>query len=161
MEIRETMKWDVLALLGIYNYYVENSTATFHLKKLGVDEFSAAFWFTGTKSGTYTVLDEDRVIGYCTLGPFNNKEAYDRSAYVSIYLEKDSTGRGRGAEILDFLEKKAIEKGLHSLIALICSENKRSSDLFLRKGYRLVGELKQAGEKFGRLLDVVYFQKLI
>ncbi|MFO7610954.1 MAG: N-acetyltransferase family protein [Clostridia bacterium] len=161
MEIRETKKGDLPTMLGIYNYYIENSTATFHLRKLELEEFSSAFWFSGAKSGTYTVIDEDRVIGYCTLGPFNSKEAYDRSAYVSIYLENESTGRGHGTEILDFLEKKAAEKKVHSLIALICSENKRSMDLFIRKGYRLAGELKQAGEKFGRLLDVVYFQKLV
>jgi len=47
------------------------------------------------------------------------------------------------------------------LIALISKENQGSCAFFKQNGYRMVGELQEAGEKFGRLLDVVYYQKLI
>ncbi len=78
-----------------------------------------------------------------------------------MYLKEENTGKGYGVQILAFLEKTAYEKGIRSLIALICKENLMSASLFTKKGYRLAGELKEAGEKFGRLLDVVYYQKNI
>lgn len=159
MEIKASKPEQLRELTDIYNYYVRNSTATFNLGELSVDEFENDFFHTENPSGTYTVYDGNDIIGFCCISRFNRKEAYDRSSYVSIYLKPEATGQGFGSRILEFLEKEAIGKGTRSLIALICKENKVSSALFQKHGYRLAGELKEAGEKFGRLLDVVYYQK--
>lgn len=159
MVITVSQKEQLTELTSIYNYYVRNTTATFNTQELSVDEYEKSFFHLGNKSGTYTINVGEKIIGFCCISPFNPKEAYDRSAYVSIYLTEGNTGKGYGGQILSFLEKKANEKGIRSLIALICKENFMSASLFTKNGYRLAGELKEAGEKFGRLLDVVYYQK--
>lgn len=161
MEIALSQKEQLIELTAIYNFYVKNTTATFNLHELSINQFEKDFFRGGSLSGTYTITKREKIIGFCCISRFNPKEAYDRSAYVSIYLKEDSTGKGYGARILTFLEKTAYEKGIKSLIALICKENFMSASLFTKKGYRLAGELKEAGEKFGRLLDVIYYQKNI
>jgi len=159
MEIIVSKQGQISELAAIYNYYVRNTTVTFNLHELSEDEFENDFFHTDNLSGTFTITENNEIIGFCCISRFNHKEAYDRSAYVSIYLKPDATGKGLGGKILEFLEKTAYEKGLRSLIALICIENVMSAALFTKNGYRLAGELKKAGEKFGRLLDVVYYQK--
>lgn len=161
MEIKVSSNSHLGELTAIYNYYVRNTTVTFNLHELSEKQFEEDFYHNGKLSGTYTVSIDDEIIGFGCISPFNKKEAYNRSAYVSIYLKDGFTGRGYGGKILAFLEKSAYEKGIRSLIALLCKENDISASLFSKNGYELAGELKEAGEKFGRLLDVVYYQKNI
>ena len=159
MEIALSQKEQLSELTSIYNFYVRNTTATFNLHELSIDQFEKDFFHVGNLPGTYTIIESGKIIGFCCISQFNPKEAYDRSAYVSLYLKEENTSKGYGARILAFLEKTAYEKGIRSLIALICKENLMTASLFTKNGYRLAGELKKAGEKFGRLLDVVYYQK--
>ena len=159
MEITACRQEHLSELTEIYNYYVKNTTVTFNLHELTEEEFKNDFFHSDSLSGTYTITDGGSIIGFGCISRFNRKEAYDRSAYVSIYLKPGNTGKGLGAGILNFLEDAAYNKGIRSLIALICKENTMSSSLFSKNGYRLAGELKEAGKKFGRLLDVVYYPK--
>ena len=159
MEILKSEQKHLGTLTSIYNYYVRNTTVTFNLDELSEEQFESDFFHNGQYSGTYTIMEDGEIIGFGCINPFNKKEAYKRSAYVSIYLKKGQTGKGYGRSVLGFLERAAYDKGVRSLIALICIENSASATLFEKNGYRLAGELKEAGEKFGRLLDVVYYQK--
>lgn len=161
MKIGKAKLDDIPEMLRIYNYYIEESTATFHLEAIDEARFKKEFFHEEGFYPSYVIKNESGIIGFCTLSQFNSKEAYRRSAYVSIYLNRGSAGKGYGSQAVDFLEKKAVQKGIYSIIALICSENIYSIRLFEKKGYRLVGKLEKAGEKFGRLLDVIYYQKLI
>ena len=161
MEIISSKQIQISELAAIYNYYVRNTTVTFNLHELSEEEFENEFFHTSDLSGTFTITEKNKILGFCCISRFNRKEAYARSAYVSIYLKPDATGKDIGGGILEFLERTAYKKGIRSLIALICTENVMSTALFAKNGYRLAGELKKAGEKFGRLLDVVYYQKNI
>jgi L-amino acid N-acyltransferase YncA len=161
MVISVTGKDEIPELVDIYNYYVRNTTVTFNTDEVDVEQFLSTFYADENKYTIHTIYNNDKIIGFCSLNPFNKKEAYRRSAYVSIYLAPSSTGRGLGRDILKFLEKQAMDMGYMSLIALISKENSTSCSFFEKNGYRMAGELRQAGEKFGRLLDVVYYQKLM
>ena len=46
-------------------------------------------------------------------------------------------------------------------MGIITAENESSVKLFERMGYEKCGHFKQVGEKFGRILDVVAYQKLL
>ena len=161
MVISKTKTNELPELVDIYNYYIRNTTVTFNTDDVDENQFLTNFYADEKRYTLHTIYENNKIIGYCSLNPFNKKEAYRRSAYVSIYLDASSTGKGYGKSVLLFLEKLADEMGFRSLIALICKENTASCAFFEKHGYRKVGELIEAGEKFGRLLDVVYYQKLI
>jgi phosphinothricin acetyltransferase len=80
---------------------------------------------------------------------------------VTIYLKPEYTGKGVGSRALEFLEKVAVEKKFHVLLAIICGENEQSINLFMRRGFEKCGHYREVGRKFGRLLDVVSYQKII
>ncbi|MBN1623910.1 MAG: N-acetyltransferase [Clostridia bacterium] len=160
MVISVSVTDEIPALVDIYNHYVRNTTVTFNTQEVDGKQFLDAFYADKSKYTLHTVYVDDKIIGFCSLNPFNKKEAYRRSAYISIYLDPSSTGKGLGRDILKFLEQQAMDMGYRSLIALISKENVTSCSFFEKNGYLRAGELRQAGEKFGRLLDVVYYQKL-
>ena len=74
---------------------------------------------------------------------------------------KEYNGKGIGRKTLEFLEEEAIKKGIRNLLGVITVENISSVKLFNKMGYQKVSHLKNIGEKYGRLLDVLTYQKEI
>lgn len=154
-------KADLTKVTAIYNYYVENSTATFHLDKVTEAEMEATLSLNHPLYKSFVVLYNNEVCGFCYLGQFRKKEAYDITAEVTLYIHHDFTGKKIGPEVLSFMEKTAKELGLKNLVGVITSENSGSLKLFERMGYFKCGHLKNIGIKFGRALDVISYQKEI
>lgn len=152
-------KADLPAVTAIYNYYVENSTATFHLQPVTVQEMETTLQLNHPLYRSFVVLYDGVICGFCYLGQFRKKEAYDISAEVTLYIQHDFTGKKIGVEVLTFMENIAKELGLKNLVGVITSENSGSLKLFDRSGYFKCGHLKNIGIKFGRALDVISYQK--
>jgi phosphinothricin acetyltransferase len=104
---------------------------------------------------------DGRAAGYCFLTNYKKRQAYDRTAEVTIYLDPESCKKGIGKIALAHLEKIAIENGLKNLIGIITGDNEDSIGLFARSGFIKCAHFKNVGEKFNKVLDVVAFQKEI
>ncbi|MCK5811800.1 MAG: N-acetyltransferase [Clostridiales bacterium] len=157
----ETQKKHIKELTNIYNYYIENSISTFHKEKWNKKQMKKLVFFDDILYGTFTIMFDKEIIGYCMISPFNFREAYRATVFVAVYLKEEFTGKGYGEKALQYLEKKALGLPIRSLIALVCLENIESVKLFEKCDYKRVGVIKKAGVKFNRLLDVVYYQKVI
>jgi len=153
---------DIAVVLDIYNYYVVNSTATFHLERVDDKELFSTLPPLGHSTyQSFLIMDDQTVCGFCYLSQFRKKEAYDASSEVTLYLHPDHTGKGLGSLVLAYMEGVAKEKGIKNLVGVITMENKGSIALFEKQGYFKVGHLKGIGKKFGKWLDVVSYQKQI
>ncbi len=152
---------NLAAILAIYNHYVLNSTATFHEHLLDLDEMRQILFYNDSRYGAFLIKQADEVCGYCILARFHEREAYRGTATVTVYLDPAWVGRGIGRAAIDFLEAEAVKREFHALLAVICAENTASIKAFQRAGYEQCGCFREVGKKFGRLLDVVYYQKLI
>ena len=149
-------------VLQIYNHYVSNSTATFHTHLLNEAEMREIVFFTNPKYKTFVILEGGNLCGYVLLTQYKKREAYNRSAEVTIYLDPNYTGKGIGSLALKHIEAVAKKAGgIHVLIAIICGENASSIKLFEKNGYSKCAHFKEVGEKFGRILDIVDYQKII
>lgn len=93
--------------------------------------------------------------------PSIKREAYDGTAEVTIYLKTGFTGKGLGSMALKYVENHAKHQHLHVLVATICGENEESIRLFSKNGYDKCAHYKEVGQKFGQLLDVVAYQKIL
>lgn len=145
----------------IYNHYILNSTATFHAKALVEDEMREIVITGNPRFKSYAMFYGDFICGYCILSPFKKREAYDGTAEVTVYLKPEYTGKGLGSMAIRQMEKVAGENDFHVLLAVICGENHQSINLFKKHGYEECAHYREVGRKFGRLLDVVSFQKII
>jgi L-amino acid N-acyltransferase YncA len=147
--------------LRIYNYYVVNSTATFSIEPISIQEMEYLA-FTGLKRfPSFVLLENDCVIGYSLLNRYKPREAYDRTAEVTIYMDHQHHGKGYGKMALKHIEDIAREFEFRALLAVICAENETSIQLFKVFDYFECAHFKQVGEKFGRVLDVVIYEKLL
>ncbi len=147
--------------LDIYNYYVLNTTATFHTNPLTLDEMSGLVFFDNSKFKTFVILCDGIICGYAIASQFKKREAYDGTAEVTVYLKPEYAGKGIGSLAVKFIEEYALTQGFHGLLALICGENTQSIKVFEKNGYEKCAHYKEVGKKFGRWLDVVVYQKII
>lgn len=157
-ELREE---HLLEVLGIYNYYVLNTTVSFHTEPLSLDEMRLSVLNNDARFKSYVIEHGGEMQGYVLIARHKNKQAYDSSGEISVYLKPDCTGRRIGQSALFFIEKRAAELDFHVLVATVCAENERSRRLFLKNGYEQSAYFKEIGSKFGRRLDIASYQKII
>jgi L-amino acid N-acyltransferase YncA len=159
--LRDIKEGDLSQLLEIYNYYIVNTTATFHSKPLSINEMKELVMFDDPKYKTYVIEQDDWIIGYAILSQHKKRQAYDRTGEVTVYLKNDFTNKGIGTVAVKYIEAEARKNGFHTLVATICGENNSSIQLFERNGYAKCAHYKEVGFKFDQLLDVVAYQKII
>jgi len=161
--IRPLTAADHDAAARIYNHYVTTSTATFQTEPVSAEEWAAeSLAGEPGRHGAWAVEDGDGTFaGYVLVTPFKSRCAYRDSAEVTVYLAPERTGRGLGRAALAHVDGHAREAGLHALLAVVSAENTASLAAFARAGYDEVGRLREVGNKFGRLLDVAYLEKVV
>ncbi len=149
--------------LNIYNHYILNTTSTFDEHALSRDEFRGNIFFTDPRHGSFVITHkaDETVAGFTILGPYKHRNAYRKTAEVTVYIHPDHTGQGLGELALDKIHNFAERQGIHVLLAIICTESEDSIRLFEKMGYTETGLLREVGNKFDRWLDVVFYEKIL
>lgn len=150
---------DLPAVKEIYDWYIANSTATFHTEPIRIDQLKEFIYLDHPTYKSYLIYIDNEIAGYCFLTNYKKRQAYDRTAEVTIYLKNGIFRKGIGKAALDHLEIVARERGLKNLIGVISGDNVSSIALFEKSGYTQCAHYKNVGEKFNKILDVVSFQK--
>jgi phosphinothricin acetyltransferase len=158
--IRNVLKSDASIIADIYNYYVANSTATFEEEAVDEAEFVKRI---ESVTVDYTLPwivyeDEGRVVAYAYSKPFHPRSAYRYTLETSIYINHLVCGKGIGRELYSALIAKLQNKNVHSLIGLLAHPNEGSENLHRKLGFTISGHLKEAGFKFGKWVDITYWQ---
>ena len=160
--IRPLTPADHAAAARVYNHYVENSTATFQTEPVTPAEWAAeATGGEPGRHGAWAIEHDGTFAGYVLVTPFKARCAYRDTAEVTVYLAPEQVGRGLGRDALAHIDAHAATAGLHALLAVVCAENTTSLTAFERAGYERVAHLREVGNKFDRLLDVVYLEKVV
>ncbi|NDL67391.1 N-acetyltransferase [Clostridiales bacterium F-3ap] len=152
---------DLPEVLELYNQYVRTSTATFSIEPVELAEMEGMVLGGDRRYASFAVLVEEALAGYVLLARYKNREAYDTTAEVTLYLKEEAAGRGIGTQALDFIEGHAKSHGFRALLAVICEENQASIALFRKMGYFQCAHFREVGRKFDRMLDVVVYEKLV
>ncbi len=149
-------------IMEIFNFYVENSTAAFANNTLP-EPFYAMLMKRSEGYPSYALKNEDNncVIGFCQLSPYNPFPTFKSTACITYFIADAYTGNGLGEKCLLKLEQDALEMGITDLVAEISSENHGSIAFHKKHGFHIVGELKNIGVKFNRKFSIVYMQKKI
>ncbi len=151
---------EIPLIKNIYDYYIENTTATYYTEKIPISELKEFIPVNHKKYKSFLIKCDNEPCGFCYFTHYKTRQAYDRTAEVSLYLKPEYTGRGIGKEVLKHLEKVAKENGISVLIGIISGDNENSIKLFAKSGYEKCAHYKQIGEKFNKILDVVSYQKI-
>lgn len=151
------------AILGILNEAIANSTALYDYRPRAPESMLA--WFEAKRRGGYPVLGiengQGELMAFGSYGAFRAWPAYKYTVEHSVYVHAGHRGRGLGRVVMQALIDAARRSDVHALIGGIDATNSGSIALHERLGFRHVGTLPQVGFKFGRWLDLAFYQLLL
>ena len=151
------------AILAILNEAIVNSTAIYDYRPRPLESMPP--WFATKQAHGYPIVGVEDVsgelIGFGTYGQFRDRPAYKYTVEHSVYVKRDHRGRGVGRAILQDLIEIARAKDMHVLVGGIDASNKSSITFHERLGFRHAGTIQQAGFKFGRWLDLAFYQLVL
>lgn len=168
IKIRTACLDDAEQLLKIYAPYVEKTAISFEYKTPSVDEFRGRMERTLRKYPFIAAERDGELLGYACTGPFVGRAAYDWAVETTVYLKENSRKMGLGRRLYGVLE--AVSKAQNILNLNACIGLPEKEDMYLtdnslrfheHMGYRLVGEFKKCGYKFGTWYSMVWMEKLI
>lgn len=149
---------DLTDILEVYNHYIITTTANFRSAPVSPETLRSIIFLDHARFKTYLIDADGEMAGFCFLTQFRNVDAYDRTVEIGTYLRPGFTRRGLGTRALKHLERVAAESGFKTIVASVSGENTASIALLTKLGYEKCAHFQRVAEKFGRVLDLVYFQ---
>ena len=150
---------DLPGVLELYNHYTVTTTATFHPAPISMETLRELICLDHPWYKAFVICHDGEMAGFCFLTAFKKIEPYNRTVELGVYLKPEFTRRGLGSQAVRHLEKVAAETGRKVVIASISGENSASLELFRSLQYDECAHFNRVGEKWGRAIDVVFFQR--
>lgn len=160
---------DAQALRDIYAPYVRNTSITFEYDVPSAGAFAERIRHILEKHPYLVAQGDGALLGYAYAGVFIGRSACDWSVETSLYVRRDCRRSGIGRALYGALESVLALQNIVNLNAAVsCPSEKEdeylswnSVNFHRHMGYRLVGEFRQAGYKFGRWYNMVWMEKHI
>ncbi|MGN1281308.1 MAG: GNAT family N-acetyltransferase [Succinivibrio sp.] len=164
MIFRIALPEDVASINDIYNYEVLHGTATFDTRERSLE--NAVEWFRSHQSKRHIIEictdDSGQLVAYCSLSSYRDKDAFESTAEISIYVCKGYQGQKIGYTMCSRMIEYARKTGLiRNIIAVITSSNTPSIRLFKKLGFEDGGTIRCAGIKFGEELGITNLYKIL
>ena len=150
------------AILEILNEAIVNSTALYDYKPRPAE--AMAGWFKAKDAGRFPVigaLGDQELLGFASYGSFRAWPAYKYTVEHSVYVHRDHRGKGIGIALMRKLLDAAREQDYHVMVGGIDATNAASVRLHEKLGFVHAGTIRHAGFKFGRWLDLAFYQLLL
>ena len=163
MRIQELDRQWSSSILDILNDAILTSTALWDYEPRALATMES--WFSSKEAGDFPVLgmvdESGKLAGFASYGRFRERQAYKYSIEHSVYVDKGCRGRGVGTQLLTSLIARARDQQYHTMIGGIDAANTASRELHRRLGFECCGVVRQAGFKFGRWLDLEFWQLIL
>lgn len=162
IKVREAKVEDLPRLLEIYNDIIVHTTAVYDYEPHTL-EMRKQWWDTKKAQGfpVFVAVDDEKILGFSSIGPFRAWAAYKFSVENSIYVASDMRGKGIGKLLMPPIIDAAKKLSLHTIIAGIDATNESSIRLHQSFGFEEVAHFKQVGWKFERWLDLKFLQLIL
>lgn len=162
IKIRPYQTEDTQTILDIINHNILHSTALYDYTVRNYDQQKNILEDKLSKNFPVIVAEFDgQVVGFGMYSEFRFREAYKFTVEHSVYVNESFHGKGIGKLLLQELILLARKQKLHTMIAVIDSENQGSVDFHEKFGFKTVGIIKDSGFKFERWLHSVFMQLIL
>ncbi len=160
--IQTAKEEDIPTLLEIYNDIIIHTTAVWHEEPHTLAMRQE--WFAMKKEQgfpIFTAVENGKVIGFSTIGPFRPWFGYRFTVENSVYVASDSRGKSVAKLLMQPLIDAAKELNLHAIVAGIEATNEASIALHEKFGFVEVAHFKEVGFKFNRWMDLKFLELII
>lgn len=151
------------AILDIFNDAIVHSTALYDYKPRAPETMGP--WFAAKQRGGWPVIgaedEHGTLLGFASYGTFRAWPAYKYTVEHSVYIHAAHRRKGLGVLLLNELMAQARRQEVHTLVGCIDAANAASIALHQRLGFQHAGTIREAAFKFGRWLDLAFYQRCL
>jgi len=151
------------AILAILNDAIVNSTALYDYQPRTAQNMVQ--WFDAKDQKNFPVIgaedERGELMGFASYGTFRAWPAYKYSVEHSVYVDSRFRGQGVGRALLKAIVAAAEKQDYHIMVGGIDASNQVSIRLHESLGFTSCGVIRQAGFKFGRWLDLAFYQLVL
>jgi len=150
------------AILEILNDEIVHSTALYDYRPRPPEAMTG--WFKTKEAGRFPVIgavEDHRLLGFASYGTFRAWPAYKYTVEHSVYVHRDHRGEGTGSALMKKLIDAARIQDYHVMVGGIDADNRTSIAMHEKLGFVHAGTIRHAGYKFGRWLDLAFYQLLL
>lgn len=126
---------------------------------------SMVSWFETKRNGNFPVIGiqgrDGELLAFGSYGTFRAWPAYKYAVEHSVYVHKNHRRHGLGVLVMEQLIATARQNNVHAMLGGIDATNAGSIALHEQLGFKHVGTLPEVGFKFGRWLDLAFYQLLL
>ncbi|HBX46601.1 N-acetyltransferase family protein [Limibacterium fermenti] len=159
--IRKVRAEDASQIRDIYNYYIRETVVTFEEEEISSEEMLRRIDEV-TKRYPWIVYEENgALLGYAYASEFRERIAYRLTAESTVYLRHGQEGKGIGIQLYEHLISELKRTDIHAVIGCITLPNVGSVHLHEKLGFRKNGVFPQTGYKFGKWLDVGFWELIL
>ena len=157
--IRAAVARDAEAICAIYNPHIRDTIVSFEEIEVPVREMAERI-ASVTQSFPWLVAEQNgATVGYAYAGFFSDRSAYRHSVFSTIYVHEKAQRKGIGTTLYSaLLERLRAAPHVHAVLGGIALPNAASVALHEKCGFKKVAHLSEVGFKFGRWIDVGYWQ---
>jgi len=157
--IRPARVGDAAAIAFIYNHYVRETVVTFEEEPVSEADMAERIAEVAAASLPWLVAEQaGSVVGYARATKWRPRSAYRYSVETTVYLAPAHLGNGIGTQLYRQLLEQLKQRGLHLAIGGVALPNAASVALHEKLGFRKVAHFGEVGFKFGRWIDVAYWE---
>ncbi|KGR76025.1 GNAT family N-acetyltransferase [Ureibacillus manganicus] len=157
--IRSMQMEDLETVNEIFNDAILNTTALYKYSPETIEQRIEWFLAKEKNNDPIFVLEENgEVVGFATYSQFRPYPAYKYTVEHSVYVHKDHYRKGIGSKLMKHLITEAEKREVKTMIACIDASNEGSILSHQKLGFYYTGKIQNAGYKFGRWLDIVFYQ---
>jgi phosphinothricin acetyltransferase len=160
--IRPAIEGDAARLADIYNPYVLGTAITFEESAVTSQDMAVRIAEAADAHLPFLVAQAAGVpVGFACATRWKGRCAYRHTAETTVYVEQShwrgGVGRAVYIALLDLLKRS----GCHAAIGGIALPNESSIRLHESLEFVQVAHFREVGFKFGRWIDVGYWQRLL
>jgi phosphinothricin acetyltransferase len=156
--IRSATVRDAQAICGIYNPHILGTIVSFEEIEVPISEMAERIAGVTSIFPWLVAARADTVVGYAYASKFHARTAYRHAVETTIYIEEAARGHGLGVALYSALLERLRAMSFRTALALIALPNAASVALHEKCGFKKVAHLEAVGFKFGRWIDVGYWQ---
>lgn len=160
LNIRPCEPKDVEPICEIYNYYIKNTVITFEEEPLTHSEMSQRIT-DYTRLYPWLVCEvKGEMVGYAYASKWKERSAYKNTVETTVYLKNGFSRKGYGKGLYTSLLQSLQGLNCHAMLACLALPNESSQKLHEYFGFVKVAHFTEVGRKFGKWVDVGYWQKV-
>lgn len=157
--VRRAIDRDAGAIAAIYSHYVLSTIVSFEEAAVVEPEMRRRIDEVASTGLPWLVAEHDEeVVGYAYAGRWKTRSAYRHSVESSVYVAPGVLSMGIGSRLYEVLLAELRTTRMHTVIAGIALPNQASVRLHERFGFVKCAHFTEVGFKFGRWVDVGYWQ---